>query len=53
MNRELLVLIPGTLCDGTLFAHQVAGLADLADCRVADSSAADDLGAAAERSWPA
>ena len=48
MNRETLVLIPGTLCDGTLFAHQVAGLSDLADCRVADSSVADDLGAAAE-----
>ena len=48
MNREPLVLIPGTLCDGTLFAHQVAGLSDLADCRVADSSVADELGAAAE-----
>ncbi len=48
MNRETLVLIPGTLCDGTLFAHQVAGLSDLADCRVADSSVADALGAAAE-----
>ncbi len=48
MKRETLVLIPGTLCDATLFAHQVAGLSDLADCRVADSSGADDLGAAAE-----
>jgi pimeloyl-ACP methyl ester carboxylesterase len=48
MKREPLVLIPGTLCDGTLFAHQVAGLADLADCRVADSSVADELGAVAE-----
>lgn len=48
MKEETLVLIPGTLCDGTLFAHQVAGLSDLADCRVADSSGAGELGAAAE-----
>ncbi len=48
MTRETLVLIPGTLCDGTLFAHQVAGLSGLADCRVADSSVADELGAQAE-----
>jgi len=45
--KETLVLIPGTLCNATLFQHQVAGLADLADCYVADSSRANELGAVA------
>ena len=47
MTRETLVLIPGTLCNGTLFEHQVRELSDLAECRVADSSQADELKAVA------
>ncbi len=40
---KTLLFIPGTLCNARLFAAQVAGLADLADCRVTDSSRADSL----------
>jgi pimeloyl-ACP methyl ester carboxylesterase len=48
MIKETLVLIPGTLCNHVLFAHQVAGLADLANCQVADSSLEDELGTMGE-----
>ena len=48
MNKETLVLIPGTLCDRSLFTHQVTGLSDLADCRVMDSSMEEELGAMAD-----
>jgi pimeloyl-ACP methyl ester carboxylesterase len=47
MTRETLVLIPGTLCDHTLFAHQVTALSDLVDCQVADSSQEEELSAMA------
>lgn len=48
MSKETLVLIPGTLCDRSLFTHQVTGLADLADFRVMDSSGEAELGAMAD-----
>jgi pimeloyl-ACP methyl ester carboxylesterase len=48
MTKETLILIPGTLCDHTLFAHQVAALSDLVNCQVVDSSREDELGAMAE-----
>ena len=38
-----LLFIPGTLCNASLFTAQVADLADLADCRVVDSSRAETL----------
>lgn len=38
-----LVLIPGLLCDAELWAHQVRHLSDLADCRIADTLAADSM----------
>ena len=41
--KESLVMIPGTLCDATLFKHQLEGLKDLAACQVGDISSADDL----------
>jgi pimeloyl-ACP methyl ester carboxylesterase len=41
--KESLIMIPGTLCDGTLFEDQVEGLKDLADCRVLSNSSSDDL----------
>ena len=34
--RATLALLPGLLCDEALWRHQVDGLSDLADCRVAD-----------------
>ena len=37
-------MIPGTLCDATLFKHQLEGLKDLANGQVGDISSADDLG---------
>ncbi len=41
--KEPLIMIPGTLCDETLFEKQMEGLADLADCRIADHSSSDSL----------
>jgi len=34
--RPTLILIPGLLCDGALWAHQVVALSDIADVHVAD-----------------
>jgi pimeloyl-ACP methyl ester carboxylesterase len=34
-NRVPLILVPGLLCDDALWRHQVEGLADIADIRVA------------------
>lgn len=42
-SRESLVLIPGLLCDARLWAHQVAHLSDIADCRVADITGAESM----------
>lgn len=51
-----LVLLPGLLCDAALWQPQVEGLADLADCRVADlsrhQSVAELAAAALERAPP-
>ena len=41
--REVLAMIPGTLCDGLLFEPQILGLKDIFDCRVVDHSNSDDL----------
>jgi len=35
-TRPKLILIPGLLCDGALWAHQVVALSDIADVHVAD-----------------
>ncbi len=40
--KETLVMIPGTLCDASLFHHQIKAF-DFANCIVADHSSADDL----------
>jgi pimeloyl-ACP methyl ester carboxylesterase len=45
--RHPLVLIPGLLCDATVWPHQRAALADLADIRVADHGTLDSLPAMA------
>jgi pimeloyl-ACP methyl ester carboxylesterase len=42
-----LALLPGLLCDGALWRAQVAGLAGLADCRVADFTSQDSVAAMA------
>ncbi len=34
--RPTLILIPGLLCDGALWAHQIVALSDIADVQVAD-----------------
>ena len=48
MSQRLL-LIPGTLCDQRLWAQQITGLADIAECSVADVSQDDSLPAMARR----
>ena len=45
--RHPLVLLPGLLCDGDLWRHQVATLADVAETVVADLTGHDDLSAMA------
>lgn len=47
MQRAPLVLIPGLLNDGELWADQVAALGDIADCRVADITRAETMEAMA------
>ncbi|MGH8640440.1 MAG: alpha/beta fold hydrolase [Burkholderiales bacterium] len=37
-TRQPLILVPGLVCDGAVWAHQRAGLADVADCIVPDVS---------------
>jgi pimeloyl-ACP methyl ester carboxylesterase len=41
--KEQLIMIPGTLCDDSLFDHQVQALEDLANCTIGDHSSSDDL----------
>ena len=41
--KETLVLIPGTLCDASLFENQLTGMSDLANCQVVDCSRCDSL----------
>lgn len=43
-----LVLLPGTLCDERLFAHQVQNLADIATPRIGDLTTADSITGMAE-----
>lgn len=46
--RASLVLVPGLLNTGRVFAHQVEGLADVADCVSAEPWHHDSIGAMAE-----
>jgi pimeloyl-ACP methyl ester carboxylesterase len=48
-NRPSLVLLPGLLCDCTLWRHQRAALAALAEITVADLTRDDDIDAMAAR----
>jgi pimeloyl-ACP methyl ester carboxylesterase len=43
-----LLLLPGLLCDAALWRAQIADLADLAECRVADLTRDDSMGTMAE-----
>lgn len=45
--KQPLILVPGLVCDGAVWAHQRAGLADVADCIVADVSRPDTMHAMA------
>jgi pimeloyl-ACP methyl ester carboxylesterase len=47
MSSHTLVLIPGLLCDATVWVHQRAALADTADVRVSDHGNRDSLTAMA------
>ena len=46
--RHTLVLIPGLLCDATVWLHQRAALADIADVQVCDHGNRDSLAAMAK-----
>ncbi len=49
MAAPAILFLPGLLCDDTVWAHQVAGLATLAPTAVADLSCDDTIAAMAER----
>ena len=49
MKRPLLVLLPGLLCDETVWADQAAALADRADIHIPAYHDGRDLGAMAEQ----
>lgn len=49
MNKPHLLLLPGLLCDARLWQPQAAGLAELAQVRVADLSQAESIGGLAEQ----
>lgn len=46
---QSLVLVPGLLCDGALWAHQIEHLEDIADCIVGDTRHDDTIIAMADR----
>lgn len=48
-DRRPLLLLPGLLCDAELWQAQVDGLADIADCRIADLTRDDSVAAMAAR----
>jgi pimeloyl-ACP methyl ester carboxylesterase len=43
MIRTPLVLVPGLLCDALLWQHQVQGLAEVADCWIADHTQSETM----------
>lgn len=49
MSEPALILIPGLLCDESVWSHQAAALAGLADIRISDHGLLDSLGTMAER----
>jgi pimeloyl-ACP methyl ester carboxylesterase len=49
MSKPSLILLPGQLCDATLWDSQVRVLADIADIKVADLTRDDTVEAMAER----
>lgn len=49
MRRPTLLFLPGLLCDGALWRHQAAALADAAECRVADLTLDSTVDAMARR----
>lgn len=46
-TKHPLILVPGLVCDGAVWAHQRAGLADVADCIVPDVYRPDTMQAMA------
>lgn len=48
MERKALLLLPGLLCDASLFTHQAGALADAVDIGVGDLSLADSIATMAD-----
>jgi len=46
--RNTLILVPGVLCDGTVWAHQAGALRTLAEVHIAELAQRDSLGAMAD-----
>ena len=43
MNKHHVVMLPGLIEDADLYAHQIAGLAEVADCTVADLTQSETI----------
>ena len=48
-GRTPLLLVPGVLCDASLWAHQTRHLTDIAEMTIVDTVRDDSLGAIVER----
>jgi pimeloyl-ACP methyl ester carboxylesterase len=46
-TKQPLIMVPGLVCDGAVWAHQRAGLADVAECIVPDVAHSDTMQAMA------
>lgn len=49
MQKTLLILVPGLLCDDALWAHQSEFLADIVDFEIAETTLDDNLADMARR----
>ena len=49
MTTSTLMLLPGLVCDQTVWTEQIAALSDIADCRCMDWGTLDSLPAMAEK----
>ncbi len=49
MAQEPLIVVPGLLCDATLWAHQTSHLADIAEIRIAETTRDDSIAGMAGR----
>ncbi len=50
-GKTPLLLVPGVLCDASLWAHQTHHLADIAEMTIVETTQDADIGAMVDRPW--